>query len=155
MEKKFTIRASLKSDIRTSKIWSSEPITTNLVKIKNKRKSIIVSHRRIDDNFINDYNTSDNTIDISLQDDILILDEYYRKLLGVDKNTTIMLNMIPIKWYYLRSNLLYLLKHPDDSIRIATYLALFSILFDVVPLIRDTFLCLAELWEKLSVCVCD
>ena len=60
---KYKIYPTLYSEIRKGTVWSFFETDSNLIKIKNleNKKSIVVSHRKIDENFIKIYNQSDFT----------------------------------------------------------------------------------------------
>ena len=82
-------------------IRDSYKTDSNLIKIKNieNKKSVIISHREIDSNFINVYNKSDftNKLVKNSCSEIIIFDEYYRNKLGISNYNEVELKIKPVK----------------------------------------------------------
>lgn len=132
----FKIYASLYEDITAGWVWigKRECIQRAVIKIKNKTagKSIYCEALEIDGNFINKYREKTGKL-IDSQERALIINEWYRKRLG---------NLEPQKEYDLEikyriklfGKIKAIMEHPQEAIRIASWLAFLSIVIGVLGL---------------------
>ena len=133
--KLYTIRAAIFSQVRTGDVWTTETFDSRLIKIKNQNnKSIVVSNRKIDNNLKKIYKESGHTKEI-YNKDVVVIDEYYRNKLKIEANKNIELNITRVCKYQIGCNIRYLIEHPNDSIRITTWLAIISIIFGIISII--------------------
>ncbi|RDI07072.1 hypothetical protein [Flavobacterium sp. AG291] len=151
----YKIYAAKHSDIRTGKVWNTEGLGSNLIKIKIKHKSIIVSNRRIDDNFeriffgeftekINGKPKEESKK--KFDENSLVIDEYYRLRLNIDTSKTYRAEIKPVRKFDIYSQLRYLWQHPDDVVRITFWLAVASIIISIFGTdIRNFLECLWNL----------
>jgi hypothetical protein len=145
--KQYTIFHALHPEVRTGDCWNNERKGSRLLRISNpKSNSIIVSNRKIDENFIKHYNNSENTKEIKMTDDILILDEHYRKILKVKPQEKVELEIEEVNKYSLL-RFKYLHQHPNDSVQIAFWLAFISILISLPDILN-------KLWALISNVLC-
>lgn len=133
----YKIYPTLYSEIRKGTVWSEDKIDTNLVKIKNlvNDKTIIVAHRQIDPNFKRFYKESKYTKDIKRESEnekCLVIDEFYRKKLKLNKNKIEYLEIKPIQKCKFFYNLKYLSSHPNEVVQITFWFTLFTFLFSFI-----------------------
>jgi hypothetical protein len=130
---KYKIYPTLYSEIRKGTVWSFFETDSNLIKIKNleNKKSIVVSHRKIDENFIKIYNQSDFTNKLDIKNkDVILFDEYYRNKLCVEKYSGFKLQIKPVKCFW--NKLAYLSNHSDDIVKISFWFAFLTFLFSFI-----------------------
>ncbi len=131
---KYKIYPTLHSEIRKGTVWSFFKINSNLIKIKNveNNKSIIVAHRKIENNFIKIYSQSDftNPLEISNKN-VIIIDEYYRNKLSVSKYDEIELEIKHVKSFQFWCKLSYLKNHPDEVVNITFWFAFLTFIFTI------------------------
>lgn len=130
---KYKIYPTLYSEIRKGTVWSFYETNSNLIKIKNieNKKSIIVAHRKIENNFIKIYNQSDftNPLEISNKN-VILIDEYYRNKLCIKKYCELELEIKPVNSFC--GKLSYLSNHSDDIVRISFWFAFITFLFSLI-----------------------
>lgn len=130
---KYKIYPTLYSEIRKGTVWTYYKTDSNLIKIKNieNKKSVIISHREIDSNFINVYNKSDftNKLVKNSCSEIIIFDEYYRNKLGISNYNEVELKIKPVKSYQFWHKLSFLKNHSDEVVKITFWFTLVTFLF--------------------------
>lgn len=130
---KYKIYPTLYSEIRKGTVWTYYKTDSNLIKIKNieNKKSVIISHREIDSNFINVYNKSDftNKLVKNSCSEIIIFDEYYRNKLGISNYNEVELKIKPVKSYQFWYKLSFLKNHSDEVVKITFWFTLVTFLF--------------------------
>lgn len=154
----YKIYPTLHSEIRKGTVWSFYETDSNLIKIKNlkNKKSIVVAHRKIENNFIKIYKQSifTNKSEIS-NENVFIIDEYYRNKLGVSKYDEVELKIKPVKSFVFWYKLSYLKNHPDEVVNITFWFALLTFVFTLfsyiipyeklIKIISHISLCISEL----------
>lgn len=136
--KKYKVFATLHSESRTGRVWNGEGYTNRLIKIKHKSSSVVVSNRRIDENFEKIYNGEKR---YPLTHNAIVIDEHYRIKLGnLDTQNEYDFEIKPVKCYDICSNLKYLNQHPDDVVRITYYFTWFAIILGVITAIVPFFI---------------
>jgi hypothetical protein len=101
------------------------------IRIPANGKSCICWCRIIDDNFLRNYNTPPR-ITIHNAERSLVVNDYYRGILGVKSNNEYEIEITRVKRFQFIKKVQALLWHPDNSIKLATWLALWSVLLGVV-----------------------
>ena len=139
--KEYNIKSSTVEDALENWIWTNDEATNGFIRINNpeNNKSITVFKRTIDGNFINFYNAK-RTINITDPDKpLIVINEYYRKELGIEKNKAYKLNINEASFSekYFNSNW----KHPNPTVSlpykisiISLFLGLISIILGVISL---------------------
>jgi len=140
------VKASKIEDIAAPFIWTAgiDIEHKEIVRIKNlnNKNKVWVEIFNGADNFIKNYNDRETTISIRATDKVIIASDWYRNLLGLDKNKT---NSIEIKCSKLPlfiKSFLAAKSHPDTNVRLATYLAILSVILGIVgiyPVISGLF----------------
>lgn len=146
MEKVFTVRVALREYTRTGDVWLYDNFKNyRLVKVVNTEtlESAVLSYRHIDENYEKEHNDKKEIHKISEGDSIIIIDEYFRHKLSLEKNESYKLKIVGVRKYGWNS-LRYLREHPNDSIRITTCLAIVSIL---ISIISPIFICLLKIFR--------
>ncbi|WP_337043050.1 hypothetical protein [Emticicia sp. 17c] len=173
MGKTYKIFAAIHSEARSGDVWTYEKFIQRprLIKISRPKSNIyiIVTYRHIDENFESIYNpeetnpeetnkqetNKDGSINkknlnkklkrYRLTPNALVIDSYYKTKLFLENQTEVELCVVPVKSYQFCYHIKYLWQHPNDSIRLATYLSVVSIVISLLPisyfheLIRDFF----------------
>ncbi len=136
---KYIIKAALSEDINSSYIWfSSLPCSSReIVKIinTNTAKTVWCEVIVADDNYIKRYNQNPKTKDINKDIPFIVMNEWYREKLGLNKNIYC---EIKIKSLWIPASIRQLyasLAHPDNTVRLAAYLAFISVGLGVAGLI--------------------
>lgn len=88
MSNKYLVKPSTIEDSLENWVWINDKTKNDFIKILNtkSKKSVIVYKRTIDDNFINFYNSKKtvNITDLGLP--TIVINEYYRNVLSIEKN---------------------------------------------------------------------
>lgn len=136
---RFQIFAATTEDLNQGWVWigSSAVADRQVVRIHNPTtgKKVYCEALAIDENFIRGYNQPPR---ISIKDwqteTALVISGWYRdRLGGLATKSDADLNINPVKGWY--SQLRAALDHPQIVVRIATILALCSILFSIIGII--------------------
>jgi hypothetical protein len=128
---RYSIHAALKEDINSGWVWINQPDFTQraIVCIKNTASSNKVYSEvlRIDKNFLGDYNTKDSgRIFINNNVPSIVANEWYRKKLGgILSKTNLELEITSADNCIGR--LFSCFQHPQIIVRVATWLALISV----------------------------
>lgn len=142
----YSIKASTIEDALENWVWTNDETVNGFIRINNpeNNKSITVFKRTIDDNFISFYN-SKKTINITNSDKpLIVMNEYYRLQLEIDKNKDCKLEIKKASFFdkYFNSNW----KHPNPSVSlsykisfislfISLFLGFISIALGIIPLL--------------------
>lgn len=140
--KEYSIKASTVEDALENWVWTNDETANGFIRINNPKnnKSITVFKRTIDENFINFYNSKRTKNITDLYKPLIVINEYYRKELGIEKNKTYKLNINEASNFekYFNSNW----KHPNPTVSlpykisiISLFLGLISIILGVMSLI--------------------
>src|SRR5690554_8209052 len=130
--KKYKVFATLHSKARTGRAWNGEGYKNRLIKIKYQSTTIVVSNRRIDKNFVKEYNDGTR---YSLTSNAIVIDEYYRIKLGnIETQKEYCFEISPVKSCDVYSNLKYLNQHPDDVVRITYYFTLVGFATSIISI---------------------
>ncbi|SKC32545.1 hypothetical protein CZ809_02061 [Photobacterium piscicola] len=134
----FKIKAARSEDIMQAFVWVTNTSGFDkfqIVKIKNlsNKKIIWVTLLHADQSFIKNYNNKEirNTISITSDEQCLIISEWYRDLLEIEKNK---IHKLDIKQYSIGciKSLLMSKYHPDTTVRLSATLGLFSIVLGII-----------------------
>lgn len=130
--KKYKVFAALHSEARTGCVWNGEGYKNRLIKVKYQSKTIVVSNRRIDENYKKEYNDGTR---YSLTSNAIVIDEYYRIRLGnIETQNEYCFETNPVKCCDVYSNLKYLNQHPDDVVRITYYFTLVGFVTSIISI---------------------
>jgi len=134
---KYLVLASLYDDLNQGWIWitSSGFEPRSIVKIKNKKSGDVTYCEclKIDKNYRTIYNNPPRK-DIEHHNHTITMNQWYRKRLGIAETNYIYdLEIKPANCFYgkLRANF----QHPQIVVRLATLLALFSIILGILSMI--------------------
>jgi len=108
-----------------------------LIHVKNTQtdKSIYVSCRIIDNDFIKIYNAGNNRKKMNLNNS-MVISSYYRDLLEINENVDISTFEIKlIEKKQICKKIQFLTKHPDLALRLATELAIISVTIGFVSIL--------------------
>lgn len=140
--KKYVIKPTLAHESLESWVWTNDNdvILNSLIVIENptNNKKIITFKRTIDNNFVTIYNQA-NTIPIILEGSkiYLILNEYYRNQLKLNKNSEI--DLIISKANFLDKVFAMALAHPNPTVQFANRSAIFSIVIGIIALVLTIY----------------
>ena len=129
--------ATLHSEIRTGDCWINDNLNCRLIQLTNvtNGKSVIVAYRHIDDNYRNHYNIPGSGR-IFLTNQSIVLDDYYRNILGVITQQAIDIDITPITRNNFRASMRYLRQHANDVVRITYLLGLVAVIMGILPTIK-------------------
>lgn len=132
MTKDYLIKASTVEDALENWVWINDDSKNGFIKIYNpkSKKYIIVFKRTIDNNFIDFYN-SKNTISITdIKAHKIVMNEYYRKKLHLEKNISYSLELSKTNLVnrFLNSNW----SHPNPSVSLSYKLSFISLFLGVL-----------------------
>lgn len=146
-----TFHATLHSEIRTGDCWINDTLTCRLIRLRNvsNGNSVVVAYRHIDANYINHYNVQGSGR-IFLTNQSIVLDDYYRNILGVTTQQTVDIDIIPIGRYGFLANMEYLKHHANDVVRISFWLGFIAVIMGILPTIKYGGEYLEKLWECIS-----
>jgi hypothetical protein len=135
--KKYNVYPALSEDMNAPYIWASDLSIHQrpLAKITNTNTgdSIVCQVLNIDHNFRNKYNGSPNTKNLSETDPVVVMSEWYRRLLGISKDDNPELEIGPkCQWFPCQAQIKASYSHPDYNIRLAVTLAIVSVFLGVV-----------------------
>lgn len=132
---KLKVFASLSEDINNGWVWVPESFVSEraVVRIKNSSSGRVVfcEALQIGDNYLKRYNANDRTYLINDQNESIVMSEWYRKKLGIIETQTEIEFEIVKKdnfWSHLRASL----HHPQIVVRLATGLAILSVVLGVI-----------------------
>ncbi|MBK8154672.1 MAG: hypothetical protein IPK61_17605 [Saprospiraceae bacterium] len=138
----FNIKPTIAEEAMESWVWTNDASISSkgFIVIKNPTNGnkIKTFKRTIDDNFVKIYNQHNtNKIEINSDKTYLILNEYYRDILGLDKNIDIKLAVT--KATFLEKIFLVHWTHPNPTVQFANRATLVSILIGIVALILTIY----------------
>lgn len=136
----YLVRAALAEDIKAPYLWLSiMPCDSQvIVKIVNKKatKTIWCEIIEASDNFIERYNNNPRTKNISKNIPCLVANEWYRKKLKINKNDYAEFEIKTSKLPQFIQQLMASYNHPDNTVRLAIYLAIWSLVLGVISLFK-------------------
>jgi hypothetical protein len=147
---KYEILKAIHEESNEGWIWiqkEEEIKSRNFIKIEwseNKPKggkSIRCQARTIDKNFYKFYTKRKETVD-KIESNSIIINEYFREKLGITDAMLKQRNVYNLS--ILKSNcciqkILAFLQHPNDVVKIATWLVIFSILLSLISIMIAIF----------------
>lgn len=132
---KLKVFASLAEDINNGWVWVPESLVADrtVVRIKNKNpgNSVYCEALPIGENYLKRYNTNNRTYKINDTNVSIVMNEWYRKKLGITKTQEELEFDIVTKdnpWGHLRASL----QHPQIVVRLAMELAIIGLVLGVV-----------------------
>lgn len=132
---KLKVYASLAEDINNGWVWVPESLMRErtVVRIKNEKsgKFVYCEALQIGENYLKRYNTNDRTYQITDKSSSVVMSEWYRKKLGIDKTQDEIEFGVVRKdhpWGHLRASL----HHPQIIVRLAAELAILSVVLGVI-----------------------
>jgi hypothetical protein len=141
--KEYKILPALKEDALEAWVWMNDSqIPQNIyliIKNKQYRKSIKTFKRTIDLNYQNNYNARENTykIDIQSSHNYIVMNEYYREKLGVNKNCN---EYLLIKKANLFQVLFKIpLLHPNPVVQYANRSTIVALIIGIIALILTIY----------------
>lgn len=135
---KYTIRPTVSEEALESWIWTNDDCVSSkgFVVIRNleNKKTIKTFKRTLDENFEKIYNER-NTFKIDLNSGklYLVINEYYRTILGVEKHQEIDLQIGIAKWYQRLFRIHW--SHPNPTVQFANRATLMSIIIGAIALL--------------------
>ncbi len=134
---KFKVYAALSEDINNGWVWLPERVVASrsVVKITNTNspKSVICEALNIGPNFLKRYNKR-GRYTIEKNETAIVLNEWYRKKLGINKTQEICEFQVDLKdgfWGHISASL----NHPQIVVRLATKLGILSVILGFIGLI--------------------
>ena len=134
-EKEYRIFVSKKEEDFENWFWSNDKNIEGFAKIFNplNKKSIVIYKRDMDDNHIDDYNKRESTYNIKKEELSIVLNEFYRKKLEIEKNQKLKL---VIKNASFVDKIFYSnWSHPNPTISMSYKINITSILLGLISLI--------------------
>lgn len=132
MSNKYLVKPSTIEDSLENWVWINDKTKNDFIKILNtkSKKSVIVYKRTIDDNFINFYNSKKtvNITDLGLP--TIVINEYYRNVLSIEKNCLYELEIRKASFFekFFNSNW----THPNPTVSLSYKLSIVSLIFGVL-----------------------
>jgi len=132
MSNKYLVKPSTIEDSLENWVWINDKTKNDFIKILNtkSKKSVIVYKRTIDDNFINFYNSKKtvNITDLGLP--TIVINEYYRNVLSIEKNCLYELEIRKASFFekFFNSNW----THPNPTVSSSYKLSIVSLIFGVL-----------------------
>ena len=132
MSNKYLVKPSTIEDSLENWVWINDITKNDFIKILNtkSKKSVIVYKRTIDDNFINFYNSKKtvNITDLGLP--TIVINEYYRNVLSIEKNCLYELEIRKASFFekFFNSNW----THPNPTVSLSYKLSIVSLIFGVL-----------------------
>lgn len=128
METQLIVHACKKDEIHAGVAWVPENIinTRNVVRIENKTngKIIYIEALTADNNYISSFKSSQPD-----KNNYIFLNEYYRNLLGVEKNERYLFKITKKNILYSLHSSLY---HPQISIKLSFVLGFISFILGLI-----------------------
>jgi hypothetical protein len=134
-EKEYRIFVSKKEEDFENWFWSNDKSIEGFAKVLNptNKKSIVIYKRDIDENYINDYNKRDSTYNIKKDELSIVLNEFYRKKLKIEKNQKLKL---VIKNASCFDKIFYSnWSHPNPTVSLSYKINITSIFLGLISLI--------------------
>ncbi|MUK78455.1 hypothetical protein GNP84_16350 [Aliivibrio fischeri] len=132
------MKASKVEDISAPFVWAINIDVTHkdIVKITNldNQKAIWVEVYIGTDNFIENYNKRKKTKRIDSKESLLVVNEHYRQLLGVEKNVPVNLSVETTSCCKTIKTFLMSRYHPDTNVNLAHSLGVISLFLGVISL---------------------
>jgi hypothetical protein len=133
----YKVYAALKDDINSGWVWVGgfDGTQRSIIKIKNEEngKSVYCEFLKIDENFKKQY-VKGNTIQIENEQNAIIVNEWYRTKLDVNKNTDVSLSISTEN--HLIAKFMACIEHPQIVVRLATWLGVVSIALGIIGIIK-------------------
>ena len=132
MSNKYLVKPSTIEDSLENWVWINDITKNDFIKILNtkSKKSVIVYKRTIDDNFINFYNSKKtvNITDLGLP--TIVINEYYRNVLSIEKNCLYELEIRKATFFekFFNSNW----THPNPTVSLSYKLSIVSLILGVL-----------------------
>ncbi|MDA0125997.1 MULTISPECIES: hypothetical protein [Vibrio] len=152
---KLIVRASKIEDIGAPYIWGVgfDYPHKEIIRIKNpvSGRKVWVEFMFGDENFRKSYNER-KTRTINSNEQTLIISQWYREIIEVNKNESIELEVKKSRLPLWIKTMLAARKHPDSTVRLATYLAVLSVVLGVIgcaPIIGDIIRAIVSLPDWL------
>ena len=135
----YIVYSALHEDIANCNVWISKDERfkhRTVIKITNNvtHKSVHCEYYGIDENFIEYYKSRYQTKNINKDDKVIVINQWYRKILGITATgETVSLTIKPYNNYFRR--LLLNLNHPQSIIRISLFLGIISVLLGLLSIV--------------------
>lgn len=147
--KKYTIRPSISEEALDSWIWTNDEslASKGFIVIKNpvNKKTIKTFKRTLDENFVKIYNDKDTyKIDLKSDTKYLVINEYFREILGVGKNQELELKIG--RATFLQKLFIIHWTHPNPTVQIANRATTISILISLIALALTVY----SIWLTFS-----
>ncbi|HZK94129.1 MAG TPA: hypothetical protein VFC67_07970 [Prolixibacteraceae bacterium] len=155
----YYIKPSAAEEALESWIWTNDTNVSGkgFIVVKNPKngKKIKTFKRTLDGDFVRLYNDKHNTSNIVSENSVmyLVINEYYREILGIQKNTSIELDLS-------KANLcqkLFLIhwNHPNPSVQFANRATFISIIIGAIALLLTLYSIYMTFKPNISVfCPC-
>ncbi|HIF9162568.1 TPA: hypothetical protein ACX6PK_003440 [Photobacterium damselae] len=137
------VRASTSEDISSGYIWGvgfDNIRHKDIICLRNplNKRKVWVEYLSGDNNFYKNYNGRNKTINIDPNKKTLILSEYYRAKLGIEKGDDIQIDIGIYDVPAILKSPLAAVNHPDSTVRLAILLGFLSMVLGIISLILST-----------------
>lgn len=137
--KEYQVFVARQTDITAPFIWLTDPgvPSRTVARITNpdNGKKVYCEILVVDDNFRRSYNDAANTKTISQNIDAAIVNAWYRKCLGIEKNRKAKLSVsVPFYTPQIIGQIRAALSHPDNAVRLASDIAVVSAMLGAIGL---------------------
>lgn len=136
MNNKYFILAALNEESLENWIWTNnESIPKGFIKITNtyNKKTIVVFKRTIDDNYVLYYNSKNTNKIKNNSDNLIIINEFYRDEILIQKNNYASLNISKANWFDILFNSNW--KHPNASVSLIFKITIISFILGIISII--------------------
>lgn len=132
MKRNLEVFKSLQEDSNVGWVWIPPLDTIRSrdhikLSVESFSRSVLCIARTIDDNFLRNYNGRESTKPINLQNQAIVISDYYREKLGIQAGENYEFDIHRIRGWNFVGKTRALLQHPDNTAKIAGWLALISI----------------------------
>ena len=157
---KFTIYAALREDMNEGWVWlggHNHLPNRSIIKLTNSKTSrhVFCEICKIEDkkdgkdgNFIRSYNRKcGGRVPISDEKSALVISEWYRKRLGVEKDADVEIDVTAYRHF---GRIRACLCHPQNVVRVATWLGIIGVILGILPLIEPFESLIVRVFKSLN-----
>lgn len=138
----YQIRPTFSEESLESWIWTNDADDNGFIIVKNicNRKKIKTFKRTIDENVMKRFNenqTSSNRIDLNDGKHYMIINEYYRKQLNINKNEEYLLNVR--KATFIDKIFIIPWTHPNQTVQFGNKATIWALLIGLIALLLTIY----------------
>jgi len=136
---KYKVQAALREDLNEGWVWGPDLKFEQrpIVKITNldNKKTVYCEYLTINDNYIENYNRPKDTVEIKIGTNVITMNEWYRKRLGIPETKKEYNLTIATERARILAQIRMGLQHPQAVVRITTVLAIIGAILGVISIV--------------------